>query len=204
MPLTTYHHGNLSEAILIKAAEIIDEQGIEALSLRAIAREIGVSHSAPNRHFANKKALLQALAAKGWQEARDATLIAADQCGSGNPHSRLNAMGRGYLRWALNNRALFRAVYHPDVSRQASAKLRTAVEKFADSVQREIKATQLDGRHANVQLPVLTLFTNAVPTGAAMLILDSILGQTMSTEIEQEELIANIIDLIVPLPSSLT
>jgi hypothetical protein len=55
-----------------------------------------------------------------------------------------------------------------------------------------------------VPLPVLTLFTNAVPTGAAMLILDSILGQTMSTEIEQEELIANIIDLIVPLPSSLT
>ena len=98
----TYHHGNLSEAILIKAAEIIDEQGIEALSLRAIAREIGVSHSAPNRHFANKKALLQALAAKGWQEARDATLIAAVQCGSDNPHSRLNAMGRGYLRWALN------------------------------------------------------------------------------------------------------
>ena len=63
-------------------------------------------------------------------------------------------MGRGYLRWALNNRALFRAIYHPDVSRQASSRLRTAVEKFADSVQREIKATWLDGRHVNVPYPI--------------------------------------------------
>ena len=60
------------------------------------------------------------MAAKDWQEARDASLIAADQCGSNNRHSVVNAMGRGYLRWALNNRALFRAIYHPDVSRQAS------------------------------------------------------------------------------------
>ena len=65
MPATAYHHGNLSEAILIEAAEIIDKEGIEALSLRGIARAIGVSHSAPNRHFANKKALLEALASKG-------------------------------------------------------------------------------------------------------------------------------------------
>lgn len=201
MPATAYHHGNLSEAILIEAAEIIDKEGIEALSLRGIARAVGVSHSAPNRHFANKKALLEALASKGWHEARDATLAAAEQCGSDNPHRRLNAMGRGFLRWALNNRALFRAIYHPDVSRQASDSLHNAVETFAETVQSAIQATQRDGRHSQVPLPVLALFTNAVPTGAAMLLLDSVLGEAMSPDLEQEELIAQLIDLVVPLPN---
>ena len=61
-----YHHGNLAEAILLRAAEIIDERGIEALSLRSVARDLDVSHSAPNRHFKSKTDLLSALALDGW------------------------------------------------------------------------------------------------------------------------------------------
>ena len=54
----SYHHGNLAASILERAAEIIDEEGIEALTLRGIARDLGVSHGAPNRHFKNKACLL--------------------------------------------------------------------------------------------------------------------------------------------------
>ena len=68
-----YHHGNLAEAILLRAAEIIDERGIEALSLRSVARDLNVSHSAPNRHFKSKTDLLSALALDGWLKVRDAT-----------------------------------------------------------------------------------------------------------------------------------
>ena len=74
-----------------RAAEIIDEEGIEALTLRGIARDLGVSHGAPNRHFQNKAALLAALAADGWLKARDATLNAAENTGS---HSRQNRTSR--------------------------------------------------------------------------------------------------------------
>ena len=198
--IKTYHHGNLAEAVLSRAAEVIDQEGIEALSLRGIAKDLGVSHSAPNRHFKNKAALLSALATDGWQKAASATLEAADATGSDNPHVRLNAMGRGYLRWAMENRALFRSIYHPDVSRQATEELEAAVEKFSATVRAEIEATQKDGRHPEVSLSVLTVFTNAVPTGAAMLLLDSLVGQQMASGVDPEVLIEQVINLVVPIP----
>ena len=109
-----YHHGNLRAGILQRAAEVIAAEGIEALSLRGIARDLGVSHSAPNRHFKNKAALLSALAATGWLQVRDATLSAAEETGNDDPLVRLNAMGRGYMRWALQHRSLFRSLHHPE------------------------------------------------------------------------------------------
>ena len=105
-----YHHGNLAQDILIRAAEVFADEGIEALSLRGVARDLGVSHGAPNRHFRNKAALLSALATEGWRQIQEATLGAADATGSDDPHVRLNAMGRGFLSWAIDNRALFKTI----------------------------------------------------------------------------------------------
>lgn len=194
---TTYHHGNLAEAILLRSAEVIAADGMEALTLRGIARDLGVSHGAPNKHFRNKAALLTALAAKGWLSARDATLAAADSAKYPTAHARLNAMGRGYMRWAFSNPALFRCVHHPDVSRHASKDLKEAIERFAQSLQEAVAATQAEGRHPNVPLEALTLFTNAVPTGAALLLMDSIAPHGGSTE-DLDALIEPIINLVVP------
>ena len=196
----TYHHGNLAAEILARASVVIDEQGIESLSLRGIARDLGVSHSAPNRHFKNKAALLSALATHGWLMARDATLNAAEEAGCQNAHVRLNAMGRGYLRWAIENRALFRSIFHPDVSRQASAELVDAIQQFHQTVETAIEATQAEGRHQDVPLSILSIFTNAVPTGAAMLLLDSLVGNQLSESDDVDSLIEQVINLVVPLP----
>ena len=125
-----YHHGNLADDILARAAEIIAEEGIEALTLRGIARDLGVSHGAPNRHFRNKAALLSALAREGWKEVREATLGAAEETGSDDPYVRLNAMGRGFLGWSLAHPALFRALTHPDVARFGEDDLNKATEDF--------------------------------------------------------------------------
>jgi len=194
-----YHHGNLAEAILLRAAEIIDEEGIEHLTLRGIARDLGVSHAAPNRHFRNKTALLAALAAEAWQKATDATLGEAQRTDSANAHVRLNAMGRGYLRWALNNRALFRAMIHPDVNRYATAELSEAVNEFSEKVRNAVMQTQTEGRHSDVPLPILAIYTNAVPLGAAVLMVDSLLSREYGYPEEQEALIEQVIDLVVPL-----
>jgi len=194
-----YHHGNLRAEILQRAAQIIDSHGIEALTLRGIARDLQVSHGAPNRHFKNKAALLSALAADGWLKVRDATLDAADDIASDNPHTRLNAMGRGYLRWALHNRALFRTLYHPDVSRFADAELTEAITRFADTVEDAVAATQRQGRHPEVPLPILALYTNAVPTGVAMQLIDPLLVSDITAGFDEETLIEQIINLVVPL-----
>lgn len=197
-PSTTYHHGNLAQAILARAAEIIDAQGIEALTLRGIARDLGVSHGAPNRHYRNKAELLSALATEGWLQARDATLEAADATGSDCAHVRLNAMGRGYLRWALNNRAWFRAICHPDVNRFASDELKAAITEYSATVHDAVVGTQQEGRHPEVSVGVLAIYTNAVPMGAAMLLNDPLLTDFPTDHQSQEQLIDQIIDLVVP------
>lgn len=77
LPMTTYHHGNLPEAVLRAAAESLEEQGVEGLSLREVARKAKVSHNAPYRHFPRREGLLAALAAQGFDELRRALEAAA-------------------------------------------------------------------------------------------------------------------------------
>lgn len=195
-----YHHGNLAQAIIQLAAEIVAEKGVEALSLRGLARDLGVSHNAPSRHFKNKAALLSALATEGWAQATAASLSAAQATGSDDAHVRLNAMGRGVLRWGLTNQAMFRTLYHPDVNRHASEDLVEAIKKFKDTVRDAVSETQEQGRHPDVPLHILTLFTNAVPTGAALLLIDPLLADTDVDDIKaRETLIEQLMDLVVPL-----
>ncbi|NIZ91079.1 TetR/AcrR family transcriptional regulator [Kineococcus rubinsiae] len=66
MATRAYHHGNLREELLDRAERTVVEQGVDALSLRELAREVGVSHAAPRRHFADRDALLDALAEQGF------------------------------------------------------------------------------------------------------------------------------------------
>ena len=63
-----YHHGDLRNALILKALEVLDDKGVAGLSLREIARDIGVGHNAPYRHFKNKTELLEALASVGFRK----------------------------------------------------------------------------------------------------------------------------------------
>src|SRR3954462_2477969 len=62
-----YHHGNLRSALLERAHRTVRERGVQALSLRELARDAGVSHGAPRRHFPDRDALLDALAMSGFE-----------------------------------------------------------------------------------------------------------------------------------------
>ena len=68
----TYHHGNLRRALLDGALRLVEDQGAEALTLRAAARRAGVSQAAPYRHFADKQALLAAVAEEGFRALTEA------------------------------------------------------------------------------------------------------------------------------------
>ncbi|HEY2671330.1 MAG TPA: TetR family transcriptional regulator, partial [Rugosimonospora sp.] len=65
VPAAPYHHGNLHAELLTRAEKKLEQTGVAGLSLRELAREIGVSHSAPRKHFADKQALLDGLAIHG-------------------------------------------------------------------------------------------------------------------------------------------
>ncbi len=193
-----YHHGDLRAAVLKRAAEVIEAEGIEAMSLRRIARDLGVSHGAPNRHFKTKADLLAALATDAWLKMQAATIEAAETCGSPDPRIQLHAMGCAYMRWALNNRSLFAATMHPDVSRFADDTLREAIQNFRDVVQDVVVRAQAGGRHPGKDPLLLTLYTNSVPFGASVLLSDPLLATNMADH-ELEHIIKEIIDLVVPL-----
>jgi AcrR family transcriptional regulator len=102
---TTYHHGELSRA-LITAALAALEAG-EEVSLRGVARAAGVSAMAPYRHFVDKGALLAAVAARGFEALRE-RLVEADR---GAPAEALLAQGRAYVAFARERPALFRLMF---------------------------------------------------------------------------------------------
>src|SRR5438045_6558281 len=104
-----YHHGDLRTALLEAAAELLDEGGPEAVSLRECARRAGVSHAAPYRHFETKDALLFALADEGFGWLAESGAKAMH--GIRNARERLDAYGAAYVRFAIENPARFRLMF---------------------------------------------------------------------------------------------
>ncbi len=101
-----YHHGDLRAALVEKGMELLEKGDAETLSLREVAREVGVSAPAVYRHFPQKSALLAALAAEGLERLGAAQMGAAKAAGYGA--EGFNASGRAYVRFALAHPALFR------------------------------------------------------------------------------------------------
>jgi AcrR family transcriptional regulator len=112
-----YHHGDLSRALVEAARRILEAEGPAALSLRAVAREAGVSPAAPYHHFKDKTELLEAVAREGWEAVGQA--ITAARRSSADPGEALGAIGMAYLHFARENPALYRLMY--DTSRDRTS-----------------------------------------------------------------------------------
>jgi AcrR family transcriptional regulator len=114
MAETPYHHGNLRSELLDLAERTLEEAGVDGLSLRGLARELGVSHSAPRQHFSDKRALLDALALRGLRRLGDA-LDAGLGRASGGFEERLTAFAEVYVGFATRCPALLALVFaHKD------------------------------------------------------------------------------------------
>ena len=121
MATPPYHHGALRPVLLQAAELILAAEGLEGLSLRAIARSAGVSHAAPAHHFGDLRGLLTALAAIGFQ--RFAGSLAAAAGSAADP---LRAIGRAYVHFARDQPALFLLMFHNDVLDGDDADLQAA------------------------------------------------------------------------------
>lgn len=106
----TYHHGDLLQSLINAAIALISEEGISELSLRQVARRVGVSHNAPYRHFEDKEALLAAVAEQGFQS----LLVAIETARQGIPPDspqRLEAIGVAYVHFALAHPFHYRLMF---------------------------------------------------------------------------------------------
>jgi len=110
----SYHHGNLRDALLNTAFAMIEEDGVESLTIRRLAERTGVTHAAPSHHFADKNELMLALAAEGFDRFR---IALASVMHISDPLERLSEMGRAYVRFALEHPGAYRLIMGPALSR---------------------------------------------------------------------------------------
>ncbi|MEO8184913.1 MAG: TetR/AcrR family transcriptional regulator [Deltaproteobacteria bacterium] len=118
-PANQYHHGDLPRALLEAAVRTIQKRGVEALTLRAVGDELGVSRSALYRHFADKAALLATVAHEGFRMLRLELEAAWERSGRGLPG--FTAMGEAYVRFAIAHPAHYRLMFGSGFDRSAAA-----------------------------------------------------------------------------------
>jgi AcrR family transcriptional regulator len=133
-----YHHGDLRRALVDAARRLLEADGPSALSLRAVAREAGVSPAAPYHHFKDKGELLDAVAHEGWmmldQAMSDAKAKAADA-------DKLTSLGISYVCFARDNPALYRVMY--DAARDKEA-LPMQLQDGEDSAYCKVRDTMIE------------------------------------------------------------
>jgi AcrR family transcriptional regulator len=122
-----YHHGDLRRALLRSAERIIKKRGLAFVSLREVARDARVSHSAPAHHFGNKAGLLTAFAAEGFSRMAD-TCVAEAKKATTAPDV-LEAIGRGYVRFAIENPEQFGVMFREELLDTTSPEFNAAADR---------------------------------------------------------------------------
>jgi AcrR family transcriptional regulator len=138
-----YHHGSLRSALLAAAERTLRERGVEQLSLRELARQLGVSHGAPRRHFADRQALLDALAEAGFTRLGTELRAAVNNAGDTFP-ARLQAAAAAYVRFATDDAALLDLMF-AGKHREEAPTLRDASERTFSIMIELIEQGQSEG-----------------------------------------------------------
>jgi AcrR family transcriptional regulator len=189
---TNYHHGALREALLTATLELIESEGIGAVSLRQVARAAGVSPGAPYHHFPDRAALLTALSDEGFR--RLTTELCDAKASASAPVDALPAMIETYVHFARRNPAYFQLMFRPELkkSHKSPQGEEAAEEAFAvlqDTVEAGIAAGVL--KPVNTDVLALTLWS--LVHGLASLWLD---GHLAHKTADPEELTRQIARLV--------
>lgn len=122
-----YHHGDLRTALVKAGRTILERDGLPALTLRACAREAGVSHAAPQHHFANVAELQSEIAASGFGDFVD--FLDSEASGKPTARQRLVAMGKAYVHFSALHPSLYRLMFGVEAATVKSEVLQRAMSK---------------------------------------------------------------------------
>lgn len=174
-----YHHGNLGQALVAAAVDILESDGIAALSLRAVARRAGVSQTAPYRHFADKEALLAAVAAEGFRGLIGRMSESVE--GVADPAARVAALGGGYVAFANAHPAQLRLMFGPEIESKPDHPELIEVARVAYAMLSEAVAERLSMEDAGpVDPAIATLAAWSIVHGLATLLVDRQINPKMT------------------------
>jgi AcrR family transcriptional regulator len=180
-PPRRYHHGNLRRALLDEALATIASEGVVGLTLREIGARLGVSRTALYRHFADKRALLEAVATEGFRSFREQLVAAWEDGGRGL--AGLDAMGVAYVRFAVASPAHYRVMFGGFVDHEVrSPELATEAAGALQALVDALIALQRDGLVRADDPATMAMFVWAVVHGVAMLAIDGQLHDTVGID----------------------
>lgn len=180
-PRRPYHHGNLRRALLDEALATIRSEGVNGLTLREIGARVGVSRTALYRHFADKRALLTAVATEGFRVLREQLVTAWEEGGRGR--AAFEAMGVAYIRFAVANPSHYRVMFgsfvdpedrEPELAAEAGGAFQALVDALA--------ALQRNAIVRNENTLLMARFVWSVVHGVAMLGIDGQLREPVEIE----------------------
>lgn len=193
----TYHHGNLRQALLDAAMGLVRERGIDGLTLRGVARRAGVSHTAPYHHFADKGALVSALAEESFARFTETFRETAARTEGGHL-DRIRAIGAAYVRFAFEDPERFKLMWRPELRSVGddSAVDVAGLASYQVLID-EVAAGQSAGEIREEDTGLLSLAAWSVVHGFAVLVIDGPLRDQLTAWSQVEPVLESVLDLAV-------
>ena len=185
----SYHHGDLKAALVEAAVDILRREGLEALTLRAVARKAGVSQAAPYRHFTDRRALVAAVAERGFQRLQLAITERMRGTGGAEGTGRrgLKSMALAYVEFGVANPAEYRVMFGPEVANTDDLPgLRETARSVLGGVAEAIGQLQRGGLVGEGDPWLMAVTTWSTLHGLVMLTLD---GQTAAVAPDVDTLV---------------
>jgi AcrR family transcriptional regulator len=171
----SYHHGNLSAALIQAALQLVQEAGPQGVTVREAARRAGVSSGAPFRHFPSRRALMTAVGDHVMAQFRAAIAAALSAAPTDDPVARIRAMGHGYIRWALRHPAQYQVIAAFDlVDFEGSADLKRGDAEIRAAFAAEVDAALARGLIGGGTSADIQVICRALVHGLARMQVDAI------------------------------
>ena len=189
LPKSEYHHGNLHDTLISAAERMLDSGSQDALSLRGLAREAGVSQTAPYRHFEDKNALLIKVATRGFRDFADALQQAVDDNTEKPPHSQLEALALAYVNFALSRSGVFSLMFLSDLLPRCDSQelAETSIKSFR-VLTTVVAACQ--GKATSLPTDATVVASWAMMHGLAMLLTHDVIHPKMTGGMTREQVAA--------------
>jgi AcrR family transcriptional regulator len=197
-PAPAYHHGNLREVLVARALALAAEGGIEAVSIREVARRAGVSPAAPFRHFSDKQMLMTAVAEEAMSRFRAEIGAVLAREPSPDPIRRLRAIGRAFLDWARRNPTHFEIISsRRSIDFDGSAVLRPANAEIQARVAALLQEAAGQGRLRVDDPQLIQIAARALVYGLSRMLIDGHFPAWDVAEADVEAVMAKALDLFL-------
>jgi AcrR family transcriptional regulator len=171
---TGYHHGDLRRTLIDVSVEVIDQHGVDALNLRALATRAGVSSGAPYHHFADREELLATIAEEGFR-LLEAAMVAGRDAAPHDAGLRLDLLGQAYVHFAITHPGHFRVMFRGDPQHAKAAALAAASQQAFQLLLQVIEDCQRSGKAPSGDPQPLVLTAWSLVHGLATLGVDGAL-----------------------------